>query len=430
VPSCSPMFEYNGRCVQYCPDGFYANSTNNCVTPANCGASKFAQNSTTTCESTCQQGFADPASHYCIAVCPTGWYGDVNVCTETCNSPSTSISNVNNLCVSNCPPFTYSDGSACVSVCTTGYADDSTGTCAAGCPAGATPPTFAQSSPNKCVPVCNAGSFRDASQTCKSDCNPKFGDNITLNCEVMCSDGSWGNPNTWLCESTCPAGYYGYLVDRICYTPAQMIAQGITTIFGDPISKTYIYPCRTTPSIYFGDPTTGTCVTVCPNVTSGATTTYYYGDPSTRNCELTCQNAAYSADPSTNLCQIQCSFGYFTQNGSTPGTSGICVTQCTAGYADSSTRICVAICPELVGTFGYYNSSNSDRICMSQCPTDWFSYLTDRTCVTYCDPPYFAYTPTRQCVLKCNNSFADQSNRKCVSTCASATWPNADNSTN
>jgi hypothetical protein len=123
--------------------------------------------------------------------------------------------------------------------------------------------------------------------------------------------GAGAIPNTWLCESTCPAGYYGYLVDRICYTPAQMIAQGITTIFGDPISKTYIYPCRTTPSIYFGDPTTGTCVTVCPNVTSGATTTYYYGDPSTRNCELTCQNAAYSADPSTNLCQIQCSFGVF-----------------------------------------------------------------------------------------------------------------------
>lgn len=30
---CSPRFEYNFRCVEYCPIGFYANSTNNCVRP-------------------------------------------------------------------------------------------------------------------------------------------------------------------------------------------------------------------------------------------------------------------------------------------------------------------------------------------------------------------------------------------------------------
>lgn len=48
-PSCSPLYEYGGRCVQYCPNGYYANSSNNCVLPANCGAGSYAQNSTRTC---------------------------------------------------------------------------------------------------------------------------------------------------------------------------------------------------------------------------------------------------------------------------------------------------------------------------------------------------------------------------------------------
>ena len=35
VSSCATysLFEYNDECVKFCPDGYYANSTNNCITP-------------------------------------------------------------------------------------------------------------------------------------------------------------------------------------------------------------------------------------------------------------------------------------------------------------------------------------------------------------------------------------------------------------
>jgi hypothetical protein len=46
---CSPLFEYGGRCVQYCPVGYYSDISNTCVLPADCDLGRFAQNSTRTC---------------------------------------------------------------------------------------------------------------------------------------------------------------------------------------------------------------------------------------------------------------------------------------------------------------------------------------------------------------------------------------------
>lgn len=35
---CLPLFQYNFRCVAKCPDGFYANSTGDCVVASACDA--------------------------------------------------------------------------------------------------------------------------------------------------------------------------------------------------------------------------------------------------------------------------------------------------------------------------------------------------------------------------------------------------------
>jgi hypothetical protein len=77
--SCAPLFEYDYRCVKYCPNGYYANSTNNCVRPTECDDGLYADNATTKCISPCVAGaFADNFTKYCIAVCPEGWYGDID----------------------------------------------------------------------------------------------------------------------------------------------------------------------------------------------------------------------------------------------------------------------------------------------------------------------------------------------------------------
>lgn len=61
------MFQYNKRCVKYCPVGYYANSNGDCVTPKNCDNNTYGDNATTTCIGNCPGGsFADPNSRYCI----------------------------------------------------------------------------------------------------------------------------------------------------------------------------------------------------------------------------------------------------------------------------------------------------------------------------------------------------------------------------
>lgn len=334
-----------------------------------------------------------------------------------------------NLCVATCPPFTYSDGTNCVTGCTSpDYADDYTQTCTPLCPT-SSQSTYGSSTLHKCVAVCPATYFRDVTQVCKNNCNPRFADNITLNCEVQCSVGSWGDKNSWSCLSSCVAGEYGYTVDRICYTPTQLAGISVTGLFGDPVSKTYVATCQLSPFLYFGDPNTGTCVSVCPNITVSGSTTIYYGDPHTRNCETSCNNLTYSADPWVNRCLLQCSDGLFSKPG-TAGLSPICLATCASGYADPTTRACVSTCPALARSFGFSNTTGG--FCLTLCPTSNFAYPIGRVCVTHCTTPYFAYTPTRECVLSCNNSFADPSSgiNVCAATCSSASFPYADNSTN
>ncbi len=133
---CLPLFQYNFRCVALCPSGYYANSNGNCVLPSLCGSGvPYAENKTTKCVATCIGGsFADPNSHYCIAVCPDGWYGDVATCRQTCLTSSTSASNITQTCISSCSNLTYHESGQCKPQCLIGYANDLLGTCALSCP--------------------------------------------------------------------------------------------------------------------------------------------------------------------------------------------------------------------------------------------------------------------------------------------------------
>lgn len=95
--SCLPLFQYNYRCVKYCPEGYYADNLGNCVIPTACDAGYYADNATTSCVSPCTIGFADDISRYCIAVCPNNYYGYNNICRQNCTG-STAASTISQLC--------------------------------------------------------------------------------------------------------------------------------------------------------------------------------------------------------------------------------------------------------------------------------------------------------------------------------------------
>lgn len=156
--------------------------------------------------------------------------------------------------------------------------------------------------------------------------------------------------------------------------------------------------------------------------------TLFYGDPQTRQCGSVCSNSSYTADNYTRLCSLRCSLGTFRYN-----ITPVCVSPCFVGYGDYSTRTCVAVCPAWAGTFGFYNMTSGSRLCLNQCPPNYYAEPVDRTCTTLCPSSpaiYYAFNDTRECLLECKGSFADASIQRCVSSCTGLTYPNADNSTN
>ena len=75
--SCTPLFQYNFRCVHFCPNNTFADDLNNCVAPTSCQSNHYGDNSTTTCVNPCPSwSYSDPISRYCIAICPDGSWGD------------------------------------------------------------------------------------------------------------------------------------------------------------------------------------------------------------------------------------------------------------------------------------------------------------------------------------------------------------------
>lgn len=87
-------------------------------------------------------------------------------------------------------------------------------------------------------------------------------------------------------------------------------------------------------------------------------------------------------------------------------------------------------CPINADTYGYHNVDTGERVCVSVCPDGYFADPDTRVCNTGCVSPYYADNTTHRCVDYCINSFADDSNRKCMDKCFSVSFPSADNSTN
>lgn len=135
-----------------------------------------------------------------------------------------------------------------------------------------------------------------------------------------------------MCIPVCPTDYYGYTIDRNCYTNITMI---LTDIFSDEYSKEWVDECPINP-LTFGDPNQKKCVAACPG-------TSYFADPNSRRCETACTNLSYYADSSTNRCVLTCPAANSTFADDSDNT---CKEVCTGNtFADNNTRKCVGTCP-------------------------------------------------------------------------------------
>lgn len=98
----------------------------------------------------------------------------------------------------------------------------------------------------------------------------------------------------------------------------------------------------------------------------------------------------------------------------------MCTEQCSIGYADNSTMVCVATCPS-DPDFYAYNHTLLGPICVLYCPTLHYRHIATRECLQNCPPPYFRDTLTMTCVLDCPDHFyGNTNNQLCVSNCSAA----------
>ena len=125
-----------------------------------------------------------------------------------------------------------------------------------------------------CVYVCPTGYYIQNltnNWKCVSSCASLFIDYVGKKCVSTCPDGTYAH-STQECLIECP-----------------------DTFFADPVNHKCAGDCDDAAG-YFADPTTKTCVQVCPHG--------YFGDSSSGSkiCELQCQDATEYGDPLQNLC--------------------------------------------------------------------------------------------------------------------------------
>lgn len=125
--------------------------------------------------------------------------------------------------------------------------------------------------------------------------NNYFASQISQRCIPTCDADYWGDPLSTLCMGTCPNSIYSY-----------------------------------------GQNVTRTCVTSCIGYTG-------FADNMTRICRSQCQNLSNwltFADPTTKSCVEMCPATYYMEN-----TTNECRQQCLTGFADNYSRFCVLQCP-------------------------------------------------------------------------------------
>lgn len=172
------------------------------------------ENSTKMCQGTCDTGFAEPTSRYCVARCfgHPDTYGYAKVCHYTCLNASHNLyaDNSTNLCVGTCPDSEES------------FSDPTTGNCVLWCPEG----YFAE----------------NVTRTCTTHCDVGYADNLTRKCLAVCPtelEETFGDVDAHACVRVCPGNTYAENNSQEC------VAYNNCTLgtWSDPISKYCVARC-------------------------------------------------------------------------------------------------------------------------------------------------------------------------------------------
>jgi proprotein convertase subtilisin/kexin type 5 len=295
------------------------------------------------------------------ASCQAGTWGDnfTNLCTNLCSSNSSNSQlfygeNTTRLCVPSCPvpTFAFIQTRVCIDICpvtvsnTPGFFGDP----------GTTPTRL-------CVTAClTGGLYRDVAnnRTCQPTC--------TFNSTYK----TYQDPTTMTCVGECPS----YPQSLFAWGTNSSTASCIfpcTTGYMDDASRSCVANCSN-----LLDPTTNTCVSICPD--HSALNTTLYANLVTKTCVIA------TACPDNT-------------------------------YASDDHQVCVSTCPN--NTYIY------QKHCLNTCPDGFYINFLTQSCVnaSSCPTDYFANNQTRSCVASCSNgTFGDSLTRMCITTCYGANF--------
>lgn len=134
-----------------------------------------------------------------------------------------------------------------------------------------------------------------------------FADNSTRTCVFDCSVDAFtfADPVSRTCVDTCPSGYFARNDTQTCEKNCP------PNSFADSLLRICVAKCSVDP-VFYGDRASWKCVPECP--------TYSYGNPLNQECE--------------------------------PNGLGGVSTCPDDHFADSTTQLCVEVCPEIEDLYG------------------------------------------------------------------------------
>ena len=158
-----------------------------------------------------------------------------------------------------------------------------------------------------------------------------------------------------------------------------------------------------------------------------------YADRNRNVCVSNCTLANEYMLDGEGICTSLCPQGLVMEN-----STKRCQTVCTTGYAEPTTRYCVAQCFGNPQTYAYTNdkvcvykcltdtrtlfADNSTYMCVATCPSNpsYYSDPLSGNCVLFCPEGYYSEDSGRTCTTYCSVGFADNYTRRCVSDCPSS----------
>ena len=311
------------RCVEQCPDYFYADTLNQlCI--SNC--SVIGQYADTRQEykvcvdaADCPDDmFADPTTYLCVFMCPFGYFSEGKLCKTGCDVGFSDPIALACVPQDECSLGYYGKlpEKKCLKFCEPHFLNYDTNTCEVSCPVSAN---------------VSETTYKDLlSYTCMTECLPTFyGDPLTNDCRQTCSAATlFADNSTGRCVGTCPEDpdFYGY--NRVCYDYCPLAGW-----YAENGTRECLQYC---PTGSFADENNRRCMDVCTGMQYAHTVPL--SNPEENVCMYVCPEdfwGYWGIDDIDNItlvkeCRPDCPEGYFAEN-----TTNTCVRECPDGsYAD------------------------------------------------------------------------------------------------